>query len=89
VRKAKHNNNLKKCVIDFIVFCRYHEWLRGVDWTAVKEKSIASPLSHWIPKKSSMPDTRNFDLYQLYEKSATSDSPHVSPRVREEMFSGY
>ncbi len=68
---------------------RSHEWLRGVNWTAVKEKTVTSPLAPWIPKKSAMPDTRNFDLYQLYEKSATPDSPHISPRIREEMFAGY
>ena len=61
-----------------------------MDWGAIREKAVPSPLAQWIPKKSSAgPDTRNFDLYQLYEKSPSSVSPTVSPRVREEMFGGY
>jgi len=28
-----------------------HEWLRDVDWNAVREKTVASPLAAWIPKK--------------------------------------
>lgn len=66
-----------------------HPWLQDIDWTAIREKTVMSPLAQWIPKKTATPDTRNFDLYQLYEKSATVESPAVSPRVREEMFSGY
>jgi len=66
-----------------------HEFLAGIDWVGIREKTVPSPLAQWIPKKSATPDTRNFDLYQLYEKSSQSSSPAVSPRVREEMFGGY
>jgi len=67
-----------------------HEWLAKMDWKGIRDKKIASPLSQWIPKKSATPDTRNFDLYSLYEKSPSqTTSPNVSPRVREEMFSGW
>lgn len=84
-----HNDPEKRLGAEGVEQIKSHEWLRGVNWSAVKEKSIPSPLASWIPKKQAVPDTRNFDLYQLYEKSVTADSPHVSPRIREEMFSGY
>jgi len=69
---------------------RAHPWLEGIDWGFIKEKSVRSPLAHWIPKKSlgREPDTKNFDLYALYERSE-STSPAVSPRVLDELFEGY
>lgn len=66
-----------------------HPWLQAVDWQSVKDKGIVSPLAQWIPKKSEKPDTRNFDLYQLYERTPGTDSPAVSPRVLAELFEGY
>jgi serine/threonine protein kinase len=84
-----HRNPDERLGANGVEEVKNHPWLRGIDWNAVREKTLPSPLALWIPKKSATPDTRNFDLYQLYEKSGNPDSPAVSPRIREEMFSGY
>ncbi len=84
-----HRNPDERLGANGVEEVKNHTWLRGIDWTAIRDKSVPSPLSLWIPKKSATPDTRNFDLYQLYEKSGNPDSPAVSPRIREEMFAGY
>jgi serine/threonine protein kinase len=71
-----------------------HPWFAGVDWNALIEKRVASPLSSWIPKrkvsdKGVEPDTRHFDLYKLYEKGADPKVPPVEPKVLAELFAGY
>lgn len=71
---------------------RAHPWFTGVDWQALLEKRVPSPLSSMIPKRTRTekgPDTRHFDLYKLYEKAPDVPAPSVDAKVLKGLFEGY